>query len=98
MIEIRQTLEFRSWRETMHDDKAKAALARRIVRLQAGLLGDVKYPGDGLSELRLDIGPGYRVYLHRRGDVMVILLCGGDKRGQAADIRRAKAMISDLEF
>ena len=82
----------------MRDDKAKAALARRVVRLQAGLLGDIKYLGDGLSELRLDIGPGYRVYLHRRGDVVIILLCGGDKRSQTADIRRAKAMIRDLEF
>ena len=69
-----------------------------MVRVEAGNFGGAKYLGDGLSELRFDLGPGYRVYFHRRGDVVVILLCGGDKRTQDADIKKAKAMIPELEF
>ena len=78
--------------------RARAAIARRIVRLQSGNFGDLKYLGDGVSELRVNFGPRYRVYLHRRGDVVVILLCGGDKSSQNADISRAKALVADLEF
>ena len=79
MIEIRQTLVFQRWRDTLKDGGAKAAIAKRIVRIQAGNFGDAKYLGDWLSELRFDLGPGYRVYLHRRGDIVVILLSGGDR-------------------
>jgi putative addiction module killer protein len=74
MIEVRQTIEFQAWRTRLKDEKAKAAIARRVLRIQAGNFGDVKYIGDGVSELRIDFGPGYRVYLHRRGEVWVILL------------------------
>jgi putative addiction module killer protein len=98
MIEVRQTIEYQAWRTRLKDEKAKAAIARRILRLQAGNFGDVKYIGDGVSELRIDFGPGYRVYLHRRGEVWVILLCGGDKGSQSGDIRRAKALVADLEI
>lgn len=66
--------------------------------MQAGNFGDVKYLGAGASELRLDFGPGYRVYFHRRGNVVAILLCGGDKSTQAADIQKAKATIPELEI
>lgn len=97
MIEVRQTLEFQAWRARLKDAKARAAIARRIVRIQAENFGDLKYIGDGVSELRIDFGPGYRIYLHRRGDMLVILLCGGDKASQKADIIRAKAMVADLE-
>jgi putative addiction module killer protein len=98
MIEVRQTIEFQAWRRRLKDEKAKAAIARRILRIQAGNFGDVKFIGDGVSELRIDFGPGYRVYLHRRGDVWVVLLCGGDKGSQGGDIRRAKTLVADLEI
>ena len=65
--------------------------------MQIGLFGDAKLVGDGLSELRVDHGPGYRVYFMRRGDILVILLCGGDKGSKARDISRAKAMAEQLE-
>lgn len=97
MIEIRQTIIFQEWRESLKDGRARAAIARRIIRIQAGNFGDAKYIGDGVSELRFDLGPGYRVYFHRRGDIVVILLCGGDKQTQASDIEKAKAMIPELE-
>ena len=97
MLEIRQTLVFQEWRESLKDGRARAAIAKRMVRIQAENFGDAKYLGDGVSELRFDLGPGYRVYFHRRGDVVVILLCGGDKKTQAADIEKAKAMIPELE-
>lgn len=63
----------------------------RIVRLQAGLLGDVRF-FDGIGELRIDVGPGYRVYFVRRGETLILLLCGGDKGSQARDIERAKKL------
>ena len=75
---------------------ARARIGDRILRLRSGLLGDAKF-FDGIGELRIDYGPGYRVYLVRRGDVLVILLCGGDKRSQRRDIKRAKAMAKELE-
>jgi putative addiction module killer protein len=98
MIEVRQTLDFQAWRMRLRDGKGRAAIARRILRVQAGNFGDMKYLGDGVSELRIDVGPGYRVYLHRKGEIVVILLCGGDKGSQGADIRRAKALAADLEM
>ncbi len=67
------------------------------MRLQSGLVGDVRPVGQGISELRVDHGPGYRVYFVQRGRVLVILLCGGDKRTQAQDISKAKALAADLE-
>lgn len=72
-------------------------IGQRIARVQIGLFGDVKPVGEGLSELRIDHGPGYRIYLARRGDLLVILLCGGDKGSQSRDIARAKAMAVQLE-
>ena len=76
---------------------AAKRIKQRIARVQIGLFGDVKPVGEGLSELRIDPGPGYRVYFARRGDILVILLCGGDKGSQARDIARAKAMAEQLE-
>ena len=67
------------------------------MRLQAGLFGDVKPVGEGISELRIDYGPGYRVYFVQRGRVLIILLCGGDKRSQRRDIAKAKSLAADLE-
>lgn len=97
MIEVRQTIVFREWLDALVDRRAAERIAQRIVRLQAGLLGDAKSVGDGISELRVDYGPGYRVYFTRRGQVVVILLCGGSKKSQKRDIDRAKAMATELE-
>ncbi len=97
MIEVRQTEIFAAWLDGLSDTRAKERIAQRIVRLEAGLVGDVKSIGDGVSELRVDYGPGYRLYFARRGRLLVILLCGGDKASQRRDIRMAKAMARELE-
>lgn len=97
MIEVRQTLVFSKWFAALRDATAKARIAVRIRRLSLGNPGDVRPVGEGLSELRIDHGPGYRVCFVRRGDVVVVLLCGGDKRTQERDIAEAKAMARDLE-
>ncbi|MCF4166487.1 type II toxin-antitoxin system RelE/ParE family toxin [Zavarzinia compransoris] len=96
MFEVRQTLVFRDWLDGLKDERAQARIAQRILRLGAGLLGDAKF-FDGIGELRIDHGPGYRVYFVQRGKVLVILLCGGDKRTQKKDIARAIRMATELE-
>jgi putative addiction module killer protein len=78
------------------DANARRRIAQRIVHLQSGLLGDVKPVGEGVSELRIDYGPGYRLYFVRHGADAIILLCGGDKRTQERDINRAKALAAEL--
>jgi putative addiction module killer protein len=95
MIEIRSTEIFDRWMRKLRDPNARARIQIRIDRLQRGLFGDVKDIGQGLSELRIDYGPGYRVYLMKRGDVLLILLCGGDKRSQDGDIKQAKALADE---
>jgi putative addiction module killer protein len=97
VIEVRQTPVFRAWLEALANKRAAERIAQRIVRLQSGLLGDTKSVGDGVSELRIDHGPGYRLYFVRRGAVVVILLCGGDKGSQGRDIRRANVLAAELE-
>ena len=97
MIEIRRTAVFRAWLRALRDERAKARIASRIDRLALGNFGDVKPVGEGVSELRIFYGPGYRVYLVRRGDVLVILLCGGDKATQGRDVEVAKALARDLD-
>ena len=94
MIEVRQTRAFRRWLADLRDVVAVKAIKRRVVRVQAGLFGDAKSVGDGVFELKIDHGPGYRVYFGRRGQKLVLLLCGGDKDRQAHDISRAKRMLS----
>lgn len=79
----------------LRDRRALARIAARLDRLAAGNPGDVQPVGDGVSELRIDYGPGYRVYFTRRGPVLVILLCGGDKSSQDRDIRQAKALAEE---
>lgn len=96
MIEVRQTAVFRDWWHGLRDRRAQRRIADRIARIQGGLLGDLKQ-FDGLTEFRIDHGPGYRLYAVRRGDVLIILLCGGDKRSQDRDIRRAREMAKQLE-
>lgn len=92
MVRLRQTDEFSRWMKSLSDRQARARIAGRIDRLALGNPGDVKPVGEGISELRIDYGPGYRVYFHQRGKVLVILLCGGDKRTQDKDIRKAKEL------
>jgi putative addiction module killer protein len=97
MVEIRKTPGFDKWLKKLNDPTAKARIAVRIARLAAGNPGDVRPIGKGLSELRIDHGAGYRVYFVKRGDVLIVLLCGGDKRSQAADIAEAKALATQIE-
>jgi putative addiction module killer protein len=89
VIEVRQTATFVSWLEGLRDPHARARILVRITRLSLGNPGDVRAVGGGVSELRIDWGAGYRVYFIARGEALVILLAGGDKRTQAADIRAA---------
>lgn len=79
----------------LRDQRAAERIAQRIVRVQAGLFGDAKF-FDGVGELRIDYGPGYRVYFVQRGKVLVILLCGGDKRTQSRDIKQAIKMAKEV--
>jgi putative addiction module killer protein len=97
MVEVRQTPVFRAWLEALTDQRAIERIAQRIVRLQAGLLGDVKSVSGGVSELRIDHGPGYRIYFTRRGQTLILLLCGGDKGSQQRDIRGALSLALDVE-
>src|SRR5437016_8075604 len=95
-IAIRQTDVFAAWFAALRDREARARITVRLRRLSLGNPGDVKPVGGGVSEMRIDYGRGYRVYFVRRGDVLVILLCGGDKRTQERDIARALAMVREL--
>lgn len=95
MLEVRQTLIFRDWLDDLKDRQAVKRIAQRIVRLESGLFGDAKF-FDGIGELRIDSGPGYRVYFVRRGDVLILLLCGGDKSTQKKDIERARKLAEEV--
>lgn len=94
MIEIRQTETFATWFTGLRDKRAKARIEARIDRMARGNFGDVKPASEGISELRIDYGPGYRLYLVQRD--AVILLVGGDKSTQAKDIKRAKKLAREL--
>ncbi|MFJ2527898.1 type II toxin-antitoxin system RelE/ParE family toxin [Pseudomonas helmanticensis] len=93
---IRQTAVFQAWHQSVRDLRAKVAIARRIDRASTGNLGDVKSVGDGVSEMRLDVGAGYRVYFTMRNGAVIVLLAGGDKSSQSADIRRAQKMAKEV--
>jgi putative addiction module killer protein len=97
MIEVRETPEFTRWLADLRDQRAVLHIVRRISRVAAGNTGDAKSVGGSVSELRIDYGPGYRVYFTRRGQTVVILLCGGDKRTQSRDIRKAVEIADKLE-
>ena len=92
MIEIRQTEEYSMWFEHLRDRVAKTRILIRIRRVSLGNIGDVKPVGEGVSEMRIDYGAGYRVYFLRKGETLVVLLGGGDKRTQPRDIQKAIAL------
>jgi putative addiction module killer protein len=96
-IRVFQSKTFDAWFSSLRDRQAKERVAARIRRLSLGNPGDVRPVGSGVSEMRIDYGPGYRVYFKQRGATVVLLLCGGDKRSQLADIRRAIGLASDWE-
>ena len=96
MLEVRQTVTYAEWFSGLRDRTAKTRIDIRIRRLSLGNAGDVKRVGEGVSELRVDYGPGYRVYFIQKGSVYVVLLAGGDKSTQDRDIREAKALARDL--
>jgi putative addiction module killer protein len=96
VIEVRETEVFKCWMSSLRDSVAKARIAARVRQLAFGLLGDVSPVGEGVSELRVHVGPGYRIYVAKRGDLLIIVLCAGDKGSQARDIEKAKALARDL--
>ena len=96
MIEVHQTASYSEWFAGLRDRQAKTRIDIRIRRLSLGNPGDVKPVGEGVSELRIDYGPGYRVYFTQRGSDLIVLLAGGDKASQDRDIREAKDLTRNL--
>jgi len=96
MIEIRETVVFSKWLESLRDSTARTRVQARILRLRQGNPGDVKPVGHGISEIRIDHGPGYRVYFIQTGRDLLILLAGGDKRTQQRDIKKALELANNL--
>ncbi len=97
MISVKALPDFSKWMDGLPDAKVKAIVAARIRRLSFGLAGDVARVGDGVSELRIHVGAGWRVYFVQRGSEVIVLLAGGSKKSQAADIRKAKALAKTLD-
>lgn len=95
MFELKQTDTFRKWWTKLRDEHARGLIFARLNRLAFGHTGDVAPVGEGISELRIHYGPGYRVYFRRRGNTVIILLCGGDKNSQAKDIKAAKRLADE---
>jgi putative addiction module killer protein len=95
MIEVRQTTQFRSWFDRLRDDRAKDRITVRIRRLSLGNFGDAKY-FDGIGEMRIDYGPGYRIYFVQRGAEVIVLLAGGDKQSQRRDIANALKIAKEV--
>ncbi|CDZ26310.1 Putative addiction module killer protein [Neorhizobium galegae bv. officinalis] len=95
VFELKQTETFLKWRTRLKDERARALIASRLDRLAFGHAGDAAPVGDGVSELRIHHGPGYRIYFQQRGNVLIVLLCGGDKSSQAKDIRAAKRLAME---
>lgn len=95
MIELKQTETFRKWRHRLRDDRVRGLIASRLDRLAFGHAGDATSVGEGISELRIHHGPGYRIYFRKKDDMIVVLLCGGDKSTQARDIGTAKRLWAE---
>jgi putative addiction module killer protein len=96
VVELRQTETFAKWFRGLRDAQARARINVRIRRLSLGNPGDVKPVGEGVSEMRIDYGPGYRIYFVRRGESIAILLAGGDKDSQDKDVQTALSLARDL--
>jgi putative addiction module killer protein len=94
-MEIRRTRAYNEWFSKLKDVIGRAKIAVRVARLEEGNPGDSRSVGEGVVELRINFGPGYRVYYIQRGDVLILLLCGGDKSTQSKDIARAKALAME---
>ena len=97
MYEVQETAAYAKWFASLRDRAGKARIVTRILYLGDGNLGDAKSVGDGVHELRLHFGPGYRIFFTRRGKRIILLLCGGEKGSQQRDIARAKQIESELE-
>lgn len=95
MLELEQTETFRRWRLRLRNDRARALIASHLDRLAYGHAGDVKVIGNGVSELRIHYGQGYRIYFARRSNAVILLLCGGYKGSQTRDIKAAKQLLAD---
>jgi putative addiction module killer protein len=96
-MEVRQTPVFSDWMARLRDHRARAKIAARIDRMALGNSGDVQPVGQGVSELRIHYGPGYRVYFAKRDKILIVLLCGGDKSTRTEDIKAARLLAADLE-
>ena len=97
MYEIRRTETFSKWLDRLRDARARVRVLSRLTRVEGGNLGDHKPVGEDVSELRIDYGPGYRVYFTKRGNTIIVLLIGGDKSSQEQDIKRAIQLAQELE-
>lgn len=97
MFTVRLTQEFQDWLDDLRDQKAQVRIAARLRLAEVGNLGDWKSVGGEVSEMRVNFGPGYRLYFTRRGSVLIVMLAGGDKSTQTRDIRRAQQILKELE-
>ncbi len=97
MVQLRQTTTFAKWLHRLRDKKAKARILSRLDSFKLGHLGDCKNIGGGIREMRVHVGGGYRVYFVQRGELVVVLLCGGSKSSQSRDIERARRLLDELE-
>ena len=98
MFTVRQTLKFQAWLDALKDMRAQVRIAARLRLAEAGNLGDWKSVGGDVSEMRVDVGPGYRLYFTRRASILIVMLAGGDKSSQARDIKRAQRILRELEL
>lgn len=97
MFQVRQTQQFQDWLDALKDFRAQLRIVARLRLVEAGSLGDWKSLGGEVSEMRVDVGPGYRLYFTRRGSIFIVMLAGGDKSTQARDIKRAQLIAKELE-
>jgi putative addiction module killer protein len=98
MFTVQQTQEFQGWLDDLKDFRAQVRIVARLRLAEAGSLGDWKSVGGEVSEMRVDYGPGYRLYFTRRGSVLIVMLAGGDKSTQTRDIKRAQRIVKELEI